>query len=725
MNEIKINQYLLQEEIGCGSYGKVFKGYDTRLVRVVAIKLIALSKEKKDEENNRNEINGLKEARVLARINHPHIVTIHEIFQFNGHNYLVMEFVQGKTLTQYSKDKSRQLSEIITLASKIINALNCAHQLGIIHGDLKPDNIMITTDGEPKLIDFGLSQLVSQENDLETLFIDMPTNHTVEGTLAYISPEVIEGQVPSEQADMFSLGIILYELLTGKNPFKGQTNLDTMNKILTLTPDNIINSQPKTPANLNELLNQMLNKSACKRPNSMEEIQRKLHQQSILKDNIFIHCIRLINRVKNKLKIKKIRFLAALILSIFIALLGNQLASPHIEKPLTSSELVNQSLTKLKAVEKKYNVKEAIYQLQQSLLQEPDSAAAYAALSIAKLNSYSINESNPELLNQARTNAKMALKLDTHLALSHSAMAWVHEFTGEDQQAELAYQKALSLDPVNFFTLEGYGRYLNGLNKNEQAIAIFKLALSYYPQESLFYNALGQTYYKQQAFTQAKLMFEKAIATAPNNIFGYINLAAVYYMQNDLARAIHITQQGLQIRPHAISYSNLGSYFFTLGQYPQAVKAFEQALSIKGNSNNYILWANLADAYRWSPQHKTKAIAAYQQALIIIDKQFSNTMQDSIILSQTALFQVKANIPRQAEISLAKTLQLFPTNASVLYSIAMVQELLGQRTQALTTLEKVLQAGYPLSVIQAEPELAQLRQDSGYQQLILNQHSNK
>lgn len=706
VNKTKIKQYLIQEEIGCGSYGSVYKGYDTILDRIVAIKSIP---------QDISEYSGLKEAKTLAKVNHPHIATIYEIIADDIQDYLVMEYIEGVILSKYIQEQQPDLKAILVLADKIVRALSSAHQHGIVHADIKPANIMITKSGEPKLIDFGLSQLVAKDNVLETLATDMPNNHNIEGTLAYISPEVIEGNAPTPKSDMFSLGIIIYELLTGYNPFKGQNNLATMNKILTVTPENIADLQPDIPVQISHLVSKMLEKSPDKRPANIVEIDNRLTEQKLTskhtrKQSVF-----------KTPKAKTASLLVAAILCVVVIFAAGQKFQLITEKPLTTSELITSGLTKLKAAEKKHNIDKAITQLQQALVQDPDSAAAHAALSIAQLNRYAIDDSNPKLLTQARTNAGLALALDDHLSLSHSAMAWVHEFTGEDKQAEQRYQQALLFDPANFFILEGYGRFLSSKMKYEQAITIYQQAIGYYPKESLFYNAIGEVYYQQQELIQAKPMFIQAIALAPENIFGYINLAGVNYMENNLASAIHALQQGLQIRPHPILYSNLGTIFFTLGQYPQAVNAFEQALNQKGNSHDYILWGNLADAYRWSPEQKTKAISTYKQALNILAKQFSDDINDPTIESRRALYQAKANMTQQALDALEKALQLAPNDANILYRATIIQEIIGQRGLALEYLQKSLSQGYPLNLIQGDPELALLRKDSRYRELLLSQ----
>ena len=316
------------------------------------------------------------------------------------------------------------------------------------------------------------------------------------------------------------------------------------------------------------------------------------------------------------------------------------------------------------------------------------------------------------------------MALDDHLALSHSAKGWVHEYSGEDKLAQQSYQQALLFDPTNFFALEGYGRLLGYMNKYNQAIYIFKQALNFYPKTGLFYNELGKVYYQLQDFSLAKKNFKQAIEVTPDNIFGYTNLTAIYYIENDFTKAIRVLQQGLAIRPHATLYSNIGTIFFTLGKYSQAVSAFEKALNIKGNSNDYLLWANLADAYRWSPSDKSKAKAAYQQALNILQQQFSDEIQSAEIHSRKALFQAKIGFKKQALISVEHTLTLAPDNTEMIFNAVVTYEILGKREKAIQQLKKLLGLSYPLNIIQVEPELTDLRRSTQYQALLLEHNQN-
>ena len=413
MSNIQIKHYSLQEEIGYGTFGKVYKGFDNTLNRVVAIKSISKTHQATSNESNSQEFsnskNDLKEARVLAQINHPNIVTIYEVFTFKGQVHLAMEFVEGTTLSQYIKHTPLSLNEVIILIGKIVNALVCAHQHGIVHADIKPENIMVTPQGEPKLIDFGLSKLISQENDLETLVSDIPTSHTVEGTLAYIAPEIIEGNSPTAQSDIFSLGIIIYELVVGYNPFKGQNNLATMNKILTVMPINIADQQDNNTLvakNMSMLVSHMLEKKPEKRPGTMLVVEQSLASLSVPKTpnastqdlvtkestttslttavaeafptqqtmnnskNYFSRASAFLNKsqAQKKLRLSTALLSLALIATLIITL--SQQVPFSTDQPLTSRELINSSLTKLKYAEKKHNITFAINQLQQVLVLE-------------------------------------------------------------------------------------------------------------------------------------------------------------------------------------------------------------------------------------------------------------------------------------------------------------------------------------------------------------------
>jgi serine/threonine protein kinase len=218
--------------------GQVYKARDTRLNRTVAIKVLPPEFASRPDWKQRFE----REAQTIASLNHPHICTLHDVGQQDGIDYLVMEFLEGQTLAQRLERGALPLDEALKIATEVADALDKAHRQGIVHRDLKPANVMLTKGGV-KLLDFGLAKPTAQSVPFQNSNVPTagpPANVTAEGTilgsLQYMSPEQLQGKEADARSDLFSFGCVLYEMLTGKQAFEGQSAASVIAAILEREP---------------------------------------------------------------------------------------------------------------------------------------------------------------------------------------------------------------------------------------------------------------------------------------------------------------------------------------------------------------------------------------------------------------------------------------------------------------------------------------------------------
>ena len=209
--------------------GEVYLGHDTRLDRNVAIKFLPDAHLLDSERVLRFE----REARAASSLNHPNIITIYDIGECDGGRFIVMELVEGLTLCNLPAN-GPALNSLAPIGGQIAKALAVAHSAGIVHRDIKPANIMIRKDGYVKILDFGLARLVHETEAASTLDVTNPG--CVSGTIAYMSPEQARGEHPHSPSDVFSLGIIFYEMATGKHPFRGSSLMSTLHAIHSQAP---------------------------------------------------------------------------------------------------------------------------------------------------------------------------------------------------------------------------------------------------------------------------------------------------------------------------------------------------------------------------------------------------------------------------------------------------------------------------------------------------------
>ncbi len=227
-------RYEIESQLGAGGMGVVFRAQDTKLRRPVAIKF--LSDEVADVAGRRRF---QREAQTASSLNHPHIVAVYDAGEFEGRQYLVTEFVDGGTLKAWARERKRTWREIVELLTGVADGLAVAHAAGILHRDIKPDNILVSKSGYAKLADFGLAKLAEgTDNDLTLTLTEGRTRPgVVIGTIPYMSPEQAAGKPVDSRSDIFSFGVVLYELLGGRRPFVGKTDLQVLQAILHAAPE--------------------------------------------------------------------------------------------------------------------------------------------------------------------------------------------------------------------------------------------------------------------------------------------------------------------------------------------------------------------------------------------------------------------------------------------------------------------------------------------------------
>jgi dienelactone hydrolase len=277
----RLGPYEVTSLIGAGGMGEVYEARDTRLDRTVAIKVLPPTVAADRERRARLE----REAKTIAGLNHPHICTLHDVGEHEGSMFLVMEHVAGETLAERLRQGPLPLARAVAIATEIADALAAAHQQGVIHRDLKPGNVMVTPDGRVKVLDFGLAKHLSERShpDTEAATASGPPHEpslteqgVVVGTLSYLSPEQVEGRPLDARSDVFAFGSVLYELLTGRRAFQGDSRISTMAAILHDTPVRAGEQRAGVPHALETIVSRCLEKSREARYASAAELHADL-----------------------------------------------------------------------------------------------------------------------------------------------------------------------------------------------------------------------------------------------------------------------------------------------------------------------------------------------------------------------------------------------------------------------------------------------------------------
>jgi serine/threonine-protein kinase len=296
-----LGHYKIIEQIGTGGMGEVYLAKDTKLDRKVAIKIL----HETFSEDQSNLQRFIQEAKTASGLNHPNILVIHEIGETESSQYIVSEHIEGKTLREFTKNKSLKLTDVLDYSLQIAGALSAAHKADLVHRDIKPENIMIRPDGFVKILDFGLAKLIEQKNlsvsslENETLKQNQTAKGVIMGTVNYMSPEQTKGKKVDERTDIFSFGVVLYEMITGHNPFASETTSETIAAILKSNPKPLNSYVPNIPQKLEEIVNKSLRKDSKKRYqnakdllNDLQELKQDLEFEAKLEQSVQPNLVR-------------------------------------------------------------------------------------------------------------------------------------------------------------------------------------------------------------------------------------------------------------------------------------------------------------------------------------------------------------------------------------------------------------------------------------------------
>jgi serine/threonine protein kinase len=272
------NHYLIEEKLGEGGMGVVYRARDTRLDRPVAVKVLPHDKVADPERKRRF----IQEAKAASALNHPNIITIYDIDQAEGTDFIVMEYVDGETLDDLIGRKGLRVGEALKYAIQVADALTAAHAAGIVHRDLKPGNVIVTAKGHVKVLDFGLAKLLEAlpagANE-PTLTLKPATEEgRIVGTIAYMSPEQAEGKKVDARSDIFSFGSLLYEMVTGRRAFQGESSASTIAAILKDNPKPASQMVEGFPREVERLINRCLRKDVSQRFQHMDDVKIALEE---------------------------------------------------------------------------------------------------------------------------------------------------------------------------------------------------------------------------------------------------------------------------------------------------------------------------------------------------------------------------------------------------------------------------------------------------------------
>ena len=737
--------YQIRRKLGEGGFGQVYEAWDTRLCRSVALKRLSAAIAAPGPDRL------LQEARHSAALRHAAFVKIYSIESNQAGPSIVMELVLGRTLNQFAGAAPMDRSQALDIVRQVAEAVQEAHGAHLVHGDIKPSNLMIEATGLVRILDFGLAR---QIDPLAT-----QASATLEGvgTIAYMAPERLMGAPPDARSDVYALGVVLYELIAGARPFPSLQGLALAAAHLQ-NPSSAWPFGPAIDPASADLVRAMTEPDPAKRMPSMHALIEALiegprvavagaaafithsviaprgnahegsappagltqapHARSILSSGprptlpstLRAWCAR-----------HPARLLACALLLIALAVLGASAGRLDFPLPAPYSEAASMQAgaEALRTFDRNGNLASAIAHFTQVLEHNPEHAPALAGLSAAYALRYAGDGRDDVWLQRADGAAQQALKCDDQLADAHAALATVREYQGHSEQAWQSIEEALRLDPRNRLALIGKARMQTEQQKYADAERTLALAMQTYPQERRFADLLGWLRFAQADYGAAEAAFRLSLKLEPQAISAYANLSTVLLNRDQADQALAVLQQGLQIRPDARLYTNLGLVLFARADYSGAAHAFENAVSsAKGSPNDYLMWANLAETLHWIPGREAESRSAYQRTTALLGALLAHSPDHVARLSRMGLYTAQLG-QKDSSSWTARALALAPSSPEVRFRAAVASELSGQRTAAIEHLVRARALGYSANLIASDPQLVALRRDARYQTMLL------
>lgn len=712
---VPASQYQIRRRLGEGGFGEVFEAWDNKLRRSVALKQL------KPLSSVAGANHLLAEARLSASLRHSAFVKIFAIDAVgdDGAQSIVMELVEGETLGHFGAIRTVTHDQALDIAAQVADALHEAHQAKLVHGDIKPSNLMLEASGKVRILDFGLARQIDRQAT-ESVLLSSET----QGTVAYLAPERLMGQASSPHSDLYSLGAVLYELIAGQRPFPELRGL-----ALAAAHLNSSSATWPFPADcaptVVALVRAMTAKDPEQRPRSMQAVTEAIG--AIRRGDAGASIGLPLPMPASAPPARRFSLPGArkwwLALAIAIPLLGLgawQAGLPAqvdklLQAPYSEAAAMREGMSQLLLAARDSNADQAIASFNSILQHQPEHAAAAAGLSLAYSQRYFGDGRDEVWLQRADASAQQALLYNDQLALAHVALAWVRESKGRHEEALAIAEKALSLDPLNLFALRGKINLLIRLRRYDDAQHAIDAAARAYPKAWLFSDLQGKLYFRQNDYVAAERAFRRSITLEPDAIYPYAGLNQALLRQGRGDEALQVLQQGLQIRPNSYLYGNLGTALFARGDYHAAAAAFEHAVSSsQGSPNQYLQWANLADTLRWIPGREDASRQAYQQAADLLQPRLERAPSDITFKSRMGLYRAKLGQHAVALRWTRDALLAAPANADVHFRAAVAYEISGDTESAVTELIQARTLGYPVNLIDTEPDLLAVRRHARY-----------
>ncbi len=618
--EKSFGHYKIISKLGAGGMGEVFLAEDTRLERKVALKILPKKFTVDSEPLNRFK----QEAKAASALNHPNIITVYEIGEHEATNFIAAEFIDGKTLRKRLEDGGLTFDETLSIVVQTAEALAAAHAAGIVHRDIKPENIMIRPDGYVKVLDFGLAKLTEKDKtDAEaedaTRKLVKTNPGAIMGTVSYMSPEQARGKEVDARSDVFSFGVVLYEILAGQVPFTGETMTDILAAIITSEPAPLQSVAPHLPRELQRIVGKTLKKKREQRYNSTKDLLGDLKD---LRDELLLESKLEQSVMPNKPETSQTSAARvstssgsgnkdALLLTEFENSTGEAIFDQTLKMALAFSlaqspfldvfaeSKVRQTLRWMGRSPDERVTKELGYEI--SLRQGlkafiTGTISSFGTLYVLTLEAFNVQTGESLGRQFEQTNSREEV-----LAALGQAATGLREKLGESLSSiekfavPVEYATTSSLEALKLFSL---GHELQNKGKTLESIPFYRKALELDPKFSSVYTGLAVIYANTNQWKLAAEMIAEAyklLDTASENEKLRITFFYNIFITGEIDKMIGTLEVWRKTYPtHVVAFLNLSDCLERVGQSEKAIAAIREGLRI--DANNAVIYMNLAES---------------------------------------------------------------------------------------------------------------------------------
>ncbi|MBI4546729.1 MAG: protein kinase [Ignavibacteriae bacterium] len=696
-----ISHYKILEKLGEGGMGVVYKAQDTKLDRLVALKFPPAYLSPSEQDTARF----LREAKAAATLNHPNIAVIYEINEAEGELFIAMEYIEGKSLKATIQKNPLPMRTITDIGIQIAEGLKAAHEKGIIHRDIKSDNIMLTSDGRAKIMDFGLAKIRGS--------LGLTRTGVTVGTISYMSPEQVQGGDVDIKTDLWAFGVVVYEMITRQLPFQGGHVAAIMYEILNLEPKAIQALRPDTPEHLQVLVSRLLQKDPTKRISSAGEI---------------------IQQLKHPLAVTSSSTSEKSIAVLYFENLSSEKESEYFCAGMTEDLITDLSKIKeLKVVSrtdvspfrnKEVNTRHVGETLRVNYILE---GSVRKAGNKMRITAQLIDVRTGFHLWADRFDRLLEDIFEVQTEVSQKIVEALKISLTESERQSLTKKPTDDLRAYDFYMRGREFLYRRGKKNNEAAIQMFENALSLDPNFAAAYAALAEAYsYMYSWYDGDKEWLGKTIETSqkalsldPDSIEAQFGIGTVYFHQKRFDEAKQTWNKVIQKNPDFYdAYRWLGIASDITGDYDAALRYYDQCARLKPYSEEPWMHVYMTYLRKGDPNASKQA---KQKLLQVGERKIKVNPDDAITLSRMASPYVEFGEPEKAYAALKKVLEIDPTDGLAQYNCACTYAVLGDRKEALTCLRNAVQSGYRnvSEWVKSDPDLVSLHDDPEFKALIV------